>query len=210
VTSFIVGPLKVIDVPAGVGVCIGAPGISVSGGRFTASMLNMFTTLLSVATVSDRRALPLGFNESVPRPSISRYTAQFIYPLAHVEILPASLNLLVAPGDDVISPPICLIYLNSMAASCSRVIGLSGANVVEFMPSTMPFACAQATGVEKNIPDGTSLKRCAGVTFGLPAIRHKNAANWPRVTLLSGSNVVGVVPVVTPLIHAHETYSWYH
>jgi hypothetical protein len=90
----------------------------------------MLTTLLSVATVSDRRALPLGFNEFVPRPSISWYAAQFIYPLAHDDMFPASLNLLVAPGDDVVSLLICLMYRNSMAASCSRVIGLLGANVV--------------------------------------------------------------------------------
>jgi hypothetical protein len=120
-------------------------------------------------------------------------------------MLPASLNLFVAPGDDEVSLPICLMYLNSIAASCSRVIESLVPNVVGVKPSTMLFACAQATGVVKNIPAGTSVNLCDGVAFGLPAIRHKKVANWPRVTSESGANDVEDVPVVTPLIHAHET-----
>jgi deoxyhypusine synthase len=47
--------------------------------------------------------------------------------------------------------------------------------------------------------------KAEGLAGGLPATRCMNAANWARVTLPDGSNVVGDVPVVIPLIHAHET-----
>ena len=90
--------------------------------------------------------------------------------------------------------------------SCARVKVLSGAKVVGVVPVVIPVwaihdtaSCCQAATM--------SLKLCDGAE-GSCARRCKNAAAWARRRVSSGAKVVGVVPVVIPVLAIHEIASF--
>ena len=83
---------------------------------------------------------------------------------------------------------------------------LFGLNVLSFKnPVVTPVLDAQPTASTAQLGIVPESAKAEGFADGVPATRCMNVANWARVTLLSGSNVVGDVPVVIPFVQAHET-----
>jgi len=88
------------------------------------------------------------------------------------------------------------------AAICPRVTFAVGANVVGVVPVVIPVCLSHSICLKNSLLAGTSVKVGfdGGLNVGEPANRYMNAAICPRVTFAAGAYVVGVVPVVTPVV----------
>ena len=123
----------------------------------------------SIAATCSRVAFPLGASVLFPVPDMSfSPTAHETASFAKAETFALSLKPAMLPFAAVLYD-LYAAYLWRIAAICSRVISLFGANSAALTPETILFALAHATAFAYQSPDFTSVKPASPFTAGSPA-----------------------------------------